>query len=170
VESIEFRSGMFQDYLKNRAHAREEWLKIAQQHRLEQGDHVLIPIQRVDRSNTCPKAMEGRVMSVKEKFVRIGTSAGIIETAFRQDQVQKVTGRKRPLDVPEQPLSFIKAARMETSYGGKPNASCIDSPSLCNCRVTAKGQCKDKKQCNCFRINLKCSSKCHKGAPCDLPK
>ena len=94
VESIEFRSGMFQDYLKNRAHAREEWLKIAQQHRLEQGDHVLLPIKRVDRSNTCPKVMEGRVMSVKDNFVRIGTSAGIIETAFHQDQVQKMTGKK----------------------------------------------------------------------------
>jgi hypothetical protein len=138
AESIQFRSQMFGNYLENRGHCQREWTQKAQKHRLEEGDHVLIPIQRVDRSNTCPRAMEGRVVEADEKFVRIGTKAGIIETAFRHDQLPKVTGKKRLFDVPDEKVSFIKAARAETTYGDR-SAAPSGTPSVCNCRVTESG-------------------------------
>uniref|UniRef100_A0A914XJJ4 Integrase catalytic domain-containing protein n=1 Tax=Plectus sambesii TaxID=2011161 RepID=A0A914XJJ4_9BILA len=160
-ETIRFRSSMFMQYLKNRGHAQQEWLKVAQREELKPGDHVLLNIPRVDRTSTCPRAMEGEVAAVNGAFVRVRTSAGLIETSFRQDQLQKIRGTKRPLEVRNDSVTFISAARAETALSNR---------SMCNCQMTANRQCKDKTQCTCFRNNLRCSSKCHKGKPCDLSK
>ena len=132
---------------------------------LEVDDNVLIPIPRVDRSNTCPKNLEAKVVSVSKdkKHVELGTSQGIIDCKFPQEQLQKVpNGGKKHIAVPNKSMTLVSAYRLETSYGSKSN-----SVSICNCKLTSGGHCK-KPQCPCFKKGIACATKWHRGkSNCD---
>lgn len=71
-ERIRFRGKMFTNYLKSRGHAQRDWEKVMQKEQLNVGDHVLVRISRADRSNTCPRVMEAKVVEVDGIFVKWG--------------------------------------------------------------------------------------------------
>ena len=80
--------------------------------------------------------------------------------------IEMIRGQKRKLSVTDREVEFTKACRFESAYGEHEAMG----NTICKCNLTAKGHCLNKKQCPCFKGGLKCSSKCHLGKVCDLPK
>lgn len=161
IESVLLCAPSFANYLSNRQHAREEYDKLLMNRRnLCIGDHVLINVAKgIDRTNTDKRNFEAEVIEVSEdkKRVRRASNTGRINQWFQLEQLSLVRGQKRKLDIQDREVEFTKACRYETAYGEHEALG----NTLCKCRITAKGQCLNKKQC---------SSKCHSGKTCDLPK
>ncbi len=160
IALVEERLPGFITYLKGRGKQNLLYQnQLSSRRNLEVGDHVLLPIPRVDRSNTCPKNLEAEVLETLDKdFVRLGTETGKIDTAFRQEQLTKVTGKKRKFEIPEHEIKLTRAYRADTSY---------NSQNICKCNQGCSSR-----RCRCFKSGLKCSSKCHNGNSdnCDNPK
>ncbi len=148
-------------YHKERRHAADVYQNMRREKvQVEEGDHVLLPVPRTDRSNTDPKTMEARVLKRVGNKVKLGTGAGRVDVTFRPEQLMKVTGRKRQFTVPDEDVSLITAMRFETTYNR--TASSTSGPSLCNC----KGTCLSKR-CLCRKQGIDCATKCHGGKMSD---
>lgn len=156
AEEIKLRLPGLINYLKDRGHQKMAYEKLLQSRpELAVGDKVLLPIPRVDRSNTCAKNVVCQVVGKEGKRVWLGTEAGKIEHPYLQEQLCPLKGNKIPrLEIPEKTIPLTTALRSVTSYG-KPVPD-----SLCHC----KKQCSSR-HCMCFKNGLKCSTKCHKGHP-----
>ncbi|XP_065314632.1 uncharacterized protein LOC135923677 isoform X4 [Gordionus sp. m RMFG-2023] len=76
----------------------------------------------------------------------IGTCAGRISTPFIASSLYK-TIKLNDFEVPDKGISIIGASRSVTNYG---------KTSLCNCKMGCMN-----KRCECYKNNLKCSTKCH---------
>jgi hypothetical protein len=97
-------------------------------------------------------------MRIRKRFYVL--NGNLIDKFVRDER-----GVERPVFI----LSSIRmsiACRYETAYGEHEAMG----NTICKCNLTSKGHCLNKKQCPCFKANLKCSSKCHLGKVCDLPK
>ncbi len=138
LETVESRTPAFIKYLQDRGVQNILYQKqLASRRDLTVGDHVLMPIPKVDRSGTCPKNLEAEVMEKLENgYVRLGTDEGRISVAFRQEQLHKVDGKKRKITVPEREIQLTKAFRSTTSY----------SASVCKCSKSCSNA-----RCKCFK-------------------
>ena len=138
VEMVEQRSSGFLTYLDGRGEQNTLYQKqVKNRQCLKEGDHVLLPIPRVDRSNTCPKNLEAKVIGVlHDKKVQLGTDAGKVSTPFLQEQLDKVTALKRKISVGQTHITLTKAYRSETSYG----------ISMCKCTTSC-----GSKRCKCTK-------------------
>jgi hypothetical protein len=170
LEAVLVRAPTFANYLNNRKYAREEYEKLLMNRRnLQIGDHVIINIMKgIDRTNTDKRNFEAEVIEVSKdmKTVRVASNAGRLTQWFQQEQLELIRGQKRKLSIQDRDIEFTKACRYETAYGEHEAMG----NTICKCNLTSKGHCLNKKQCPCFKANLKCSSKCHLGKVCDLPK
>ena len=86
------------------------------------GDYVLLPIHGVDRGCLGNHNMIAKVVSVENKFCKLGTAEGIIDTKFLMDQLQLVKdgSRIQAFDVPtNRTVSFTAAHKKAGGYKRK---------------------------------------------------
>lgn len=125
------------------------------------GDNVTIPIPLVDRGRGDPRNIMGVIIERDENdLYRIAVRAGVLSEKYSRNQfdvcVQKLF---KMSDICQDKQVGLRAAvKTESKCGGQGFAKC-------NCAANSK-RCSSNK-CKCFRLKLKCNSRCHGSLCCD---
>ncbi|CAK9289772.1 unnamed protein product, partial [Gordionus sp. m RMFG-2023] len=153
IENILARLPSFIAYLLDRNKQRNAYKNKIKKIKLSIGDHVLILINKNDRSNICPKNIEAKIIQMEGDKLWVGTQLGKIDSPFLKTSVHKSI-KFSNLTIPDKTISIITASRSASSYG--------NCKSICNCQKSC-----NKKRCQCFKNGINCSTKCHLNITCN---
>ncbi|CAM4856463.1 unnamed protein product [Rotaria socialis] len=144
------------DYLKSVAKCQKLYNDSVQQLRYEIGDIVGLEIDRVDRTNTSPKPLPCKVISIHTLqndcvMYKLCTLKGVLSVLYGvQDLLDLRNNDFADLRSVDPTIPFTQACKEYVSVG-------INSVSgTCNC----SGKCATK-ACPCKAKNVKCCTKCH---------
>ena len=165
IQSVMARLPKFNQYLSDRKKQGEIYSKKVVEKEYEVGDLVSLPIPRVDRSNTCPKNLPCKIISINESGVlSLQCSIGFIEKGIHKDKVGHwLANDLHTENWSDSTVSLTKAYRSVTAYSSV-NA---DTGSICKCKATNK-RCATKAR-GCYKSGIGCGSKCHPSNPCSNP-
>jgi hypothetical protein len=124
------------------------------------GDNVTIPIPLVDRGRGDPRNIMGNIVDRDNNdMYRIAVQGGLLQGKYSRNQydlcVQKLLTDR---DVSqEQEVALRTAVELESKCGGQGFVKC-------NCSGSNKCQ---ANRCKCFKLHVKCNSRCHSSLQCD---
>ena len=119
---------------------------------LDVGNNIRIPIPSVDRAPLSPTSLVGTVLGVSStgNSLQLGTNTEGLRVTFHSEVLPAVAINSfTPTDVQ---LSVRTAARQEVG----------SARTRCGCRTTCQSG-----RCSCYKLKIKCGSKCHGSATCD---
>lgn len=121
----------------------------------EVGDAVTVKVPAQDRGPLDLRRIPGIIVKVSNGFHKIRTEFGVLRTQYRTDELEKcafnvaeVEGWKN-----EVILTLREAARKFNKRA--------DAVAVCKCKSTCA-----TKKCRCFKLGVKCTTRCHNGLSC----
>jgi hypothetical protein len=125
------------------------------------GDNVTIPIPLVDRGRGDPRNILGVIVDRDENdLYRISVRAGVLHGKYSRNQFDLCAQKLLTVsDVcQDNEVSLRVAVQSESKCGGQGFAKCNCGAGVHRC---------SSNRCKCFRLKLKCNSRCHGSLSCD---
>ncbi|XP_076056311.1 uncharacterized protein LOC143034260 [Oratosquilla oratoria] len=123
------------------------------------GNNVTIPIPMVDRSRGDPRNIMGMTVDIDENDnYTIAMKSGIVSGKYTKNQFDLCTYELYSEDdvTTDRTVSLRSAVQHESKSGGRGFAKC-------NCAGSKRCQ---TNRCKCFKLKVKCSSRCHSSLHC----
>ena len=123
--------------------------------RFNVGDTVTVRVPSKDRGPCDLQRVPGVVVKASNGFHKIRTQFGVLTTQYRTDELEKCAVKFVEVNGWESDdlLTLREAARRFNNRETE--------VSVCNC----KSKCLTKR-CKCFKVGVKCTSRCHNGYSC----
>ena len=124
------------------------------------GNNVTIPIPMVDRGRGDPRNIMGIILDIDENNnYTIAVKSGILSGKYTRNQFDLCTYELYSKDdvTTDRIVSLRSAVQQESKSGGQGFAKCNCAGSK-GCRTN---------RCKCFKMKVKCNSRCHSSLHCE---